>query len=986
VLLCSIASLSVLAACGETSSPWSGAGGSSSGSSSGGTVAPLDGGAHDGATPSGADSGGPMQPGEAGVAGDAGGPLPPSTPRVGISNTYPATYGDWVNGFLAGNGKLGVIVFGNPLSETVVFDDRGFNMARTSDRSFNQVSASDLDTIKNDDVSGNYAAANSLAVSSAGWVGGGEGNRHPGFEMLITIPPNGTVSNYSRTCNYRTGEIAVKWSDASGDWVRKTFVSRKDNVVVQYLTAPSNGKLSCAIQLATDPAMNFPSGMTFSDASTADYLNVRATYGPGTNGAGYEGVTRVVTSGGSKSLSGNVVNVSNADSVILLSRSAKYYSDAATTWAQMPIQAQLATISTDYDTLLAGQVATHEAIYDRVQIDLNASDADRARSNEDLLTMQAASSMPVKALWERVFDAGRYHYLSSSSELSPPDLLGMWTGDTNVGWGGFYHLDANLNLQIAGGNIGDMPEAMEGYFHLIEAWRTDFETNATKLLGCRGMLACGNSPGATSGLMATITDYYPYQYATGETGWLLYPFWEHYLITGDTTFLQMRLYPLLREMGDFYQDFLTKTDANGHYIFAGSVSPENQPSNVPTSLVNNSTFDLSGAKFVLHALVQAANTLNVEQGPGQGVELWTSMIAKLPPYLINSDGALQEWSWPGLADNYNHRHSSGLLPVWPFREITPENDMTLFNAAFTTLKEKDQYSYENAGHGILHAGLIAANLKNDQSVLYKLMRLTGEGFYFNGLATSHYTGHNVFCTDTANALPAILMEMLVSSSPGTLELLPALPAALDKGTLWGLKGRNRVTVQELTWDLGSGSLAATIASDVDQDLTLIVRRGIDALSTTATTRDSPLGPIAKVVHLVAGVSTAISITVPHNLALHQPVTASSVADGSPASYAVDGDPTTRWSSAYTDSEWISVDLGSMHSLTGVKLLWESAYAKAYKIQVSSDGASWTDAYSTTSGGGGTESIPIMKSGRYVRMLGVQRATTYGYSLWEFEVY
>src|SRR5262249_45180409 len=160
------------------------------------------------------------------------------------------------------------------------------------------------------------------------------------------------------------------------------------------------------------------------------------------------------------------------------------------------------------------------------------------------------------------------------------------------------------------------------------------------------------------------------------------------------------------------------------------------------------------------------------------------------------------------------------------------------------------------------------------------------------------------------------------SSPGTLELLPALPAALDQGSLWGVKGRNRVTVRELSWDLGTGSIAATVASDIEQDVTLIVRKGIRTITTTAATSDSPLGPLAKVVHLAPGASTTIAISVPHDLALHRPVTASSVADNSPAAQAVDGDPTTRWSSAHTDSEWISVDLGSVQSLTGAKLLWE----------------------------------------------------------------
>jgi hypothetical protein len=908
--------------------------------------------------------------------------------RLGLSYSYPTTYSDWANGFLAGNGKMGIIVFGNPLNETTIYNDRGFFMAASSERSFNQVSAADLTTIRNNCAAGNFAAANTLAVNASGYAGGGEGNKHPGYEMLISIPQNGTVSNYSRTCNYRTGEIAVNWTDNLGNWVRKSFVSRQDNVIVQYLTAPTSGTISCSIQLSTDPGMHFDSGMTFTNASNINYLNMRVAYPSNTNGAGYEGVTRVVTSGGTKTMNGNVMNISGANSVIMLTRTAKYYSNCVNTWNLQNLQNQLAAISTDYTTLLNGQIATHQAIYDRVKLDLNANATDRARTNEDLLSIQKNSSTPVKALYERIFDAGRYLYLSSSSDQSPPDLLGLWTGDSNVGWQGFYHLDANLNVQIDGGNVGDMPEAMEGYFTAIERWRAGFETNATKLLGCRGMLGGGNTAGL-NGLMANINTYYPYQYATGEMGWLLYPFWEHYQITGDNSFLQNRLYPLLKEMGYFYEDFLKSTDGNGKYIFAGSVSPENQPSNLAVSLLNNSTFDIGGAKFCLTALIQTCNTLGLDQGAGQGVERWTNILNKLPPYLINSDGALQEWSWPGLNDNYNHRHSSHMITVWPLREITPENNATLFNAAVTTLTKKDAYSYENAGHGILHAALIAANLKNDQSVNTKLLRLAKEDFYFNSLASSHYNAHNVFCTDTCNAVPGIMIEMLVCSSPGTLELLPALPQSLDIGAISGVKGRNRVTVQSLSWNMGSSSVNCTLKSDIAQSITLIERNGIDTISTSATVSASPLGQIARVVQLQAGVSTNISIGLgqlkPTNLALNKPVTVSSVADNTVGSNAVDGNTSTRWSSGYTDNEWIYVDLGSAKNLTGVKLTWESAYGRSYKIQVSNDATNWTDVYSTTTGDGGIDQISFTASGRYVRMLGVQRATTYGFSLWEFEV-
>jgi alpha-L-fucosidase 2 len=777
--------------------------------------------------------------------------------RMGLSHSYPTKFSDWENAYLSGNGKMGIIVFGNPLNETVIFADRGFNMAKTRDRFFAQVSATDINAIRNDCAAGNFEEANRLAVTSSEWRDGGEGNRHPGFKMSIMIPESGTISDYSRTCNFRTGEIIVKWTDSRGDWERKSFVSRKNNVIVQYITAPTKQKLNCSIQLGIDPEMNFPTGMSFSNESDTNYLVIHAHYPPGTGDAGYEGVVRVIVSGGSKSINGSVLNISGATSVVMLTRTKKYYHGCEDQWNEKKLQNQLTKIPTDYQKLLEGQIATHGAIYDRVRIDLNASEEDRALSNEELLEKQKESDLPVKALWERLFNAGRYYFLSSSSDQTPPDLLGIWTGDCNVGWGGFYHLDANLNLQGSGGNIGNMPEAMEGYFKLIEDWRKDFQINARKLLGCRGMLACGNSPGPTSGLMASINTYYPYQYATGEEAWLLYPFWEHYLITGDIKFLKDRLYPMLKDMGFFYEDFLTLKDKNGNYIFAGSVSPENQPANLKVSLLNNSDFDISGARFLLTALIQTNNILGLQQGTGQGVERWNNMLKRLPPYLINDDGALQEWSWPGLQDNYNHRHSSQLLTAWPYGEVSPEKDTIFFKAALKTLEKKDAYNYENAGHGLLHAALIAARLKNSRSLSDKLLRLFREDFYFNSLCSSHYNTHGVFCTDVCNTVPTIMMEMLIASSPGQIEFLPALPKGLEKGTISGVKGRNRITIESLSWNLTSHSLSCTLKSDIEQSITLIERDGIKSIKTKAKITSSPLGQIARRIYLKAGEHTSI---------------------------------------------------------------------------------------------------------------------------------
>ena len=124
-----------------------------------------------------------------------------------------------------------------------------------------------------------------------------------------------------------------------------------------------------------------------------------------------------------------------------------------------------------------------------------------------------------------------------------------------------------------------------------------------------------------------------------------------------------------------------------------------------------------------------------------------------------------------------------------------------------------------------------------------------------------------------------------------------------------------------------------------------------------------------------------------NVALNKTATASSTENaGTPASAAVDGNTGTRWSSAFSDPQWLEVDLGSAKTICRVGLDWETAYATAFQIQVSTDNTNWTTIYSTTAGTGGNQTLSVTGTGRYIRMYGTARATQYGYSLWEFQVY
>jgi fibronectin type 3 domain-containing protein len=124
-----------------------------------------------------------------------------------------------------------------------------------------------------------------------------------------------------------------------------------------------------------------------------------------------------------------------------------------------------------------------------------------------------------------------------------------------------------------------------------------------------------------------------------------------------------------------------------------------------------------------------------------------------------------------------------------------------------------------------------------------------------------------------------------------------------------------------------------------------------------------------------------------NLALGRLTTASSMENaGTAAPKATDGNTGTRWSSGFSDPQWIQVDLGATHTVTQVVIQWETAHATAYQVQVSDDAAAFATLSSTTGSPGGTETLNVTGTGRYLRIYGTARSTQYGYSIWELQVF
>ncbi|MFC7272820.1 discoidin domain-containing protein [Paractinoplanes rhizophilus] len=150
-------------------------------------------------------------------------------------------------------------------------------------------------------------------------------------------------------------------------------------------------------------------------------------------------------------------------------------------------------------------------------------------------------------------------------------------------------------------------------------------------------------------------------------------------------------------------------------------------------------------------------------------------------------------------------------------------------------------------------------------------------------------------------------------------------------------------------------------------------------------------PIGAVLAILVAACLTVPIGTAHAadtlLSQGKTATASSTENAAtPASAAVDGNTGTRWSSAFSDPQWLQVDLGASATIASVALNWEAAYAKSFQIQTSANGTAWTTVYSTTAGTGGNQTLGVSGSGRYVRLYATARATAYGYSLWEFQVY
>ena len=770
-------------------------------------------------------------------------------PRRGFCSLAPGA-----DVLISGNGPMSIDLQGQPYAEQINFRHEGLFTLHKKPLEAPKI-AEVLPQVRQLLLEGKYHEAVKLAHDQ--WQKSPSSARAaspaPAYAMHLDFPKASSATDYLRTTDFESTELKVHWTDERGDWVRRIFASRPDNVVVQRLTAPAGQSVNVRITLQRLMGGLFGAGGGARGGGAAGAAGNGATSGvqqdnneqrliykshsdPALDVSGYAGVTRVVRDGGTAQMDGNTLVIANASSVMLLTRIEYFpeYDEDKVEALRLGVEG----LAPDYAALLERAREVQSEMLNRVTVDFGGA-PDSAKSSEELMAEQRSSPGYSAAYLEKLFEMCRYWFILTSGKYC------SMSAETN----------ANINLQIAPGPQGDHREGMEAYFNWMESLVPDFRTNAQNIFGLRGT-HYALTPNKESGV-DTHFDYagstgemWPHPYWLSAGGWCVRPFWDHYLVTGDRDFLRERVGPAYKDLALFYEDFLTVTDKNGNYVFVPSFSPENNPGNLDPGcmLVINASMDIAVCREVLANLVAACELLGLE---ADSVPKWRAILAKLPPYLLEPDGTLKEWAWPTLGERHVHRHISHLYGIWPGDEIDPDRTPQLARSALQAARHR--IPERLAAHGRCHRALVGARLKDRFLVDSELRQLVEEGNVGPTLRCSH-DPYAAPMPDAQGGIPLIMMEMLAYSRPGVIEVLPALPLSLIRGSLNGMLLRTFARLDKLAWDMEARTADLTITSVKKQDITLIARQGIEGVSADANVlaADIPADAAACELHLPEG--------------------------------------------------------------------------------------------------------------------------------------